>query len=155
MCDQINTLRIIIEQSAEMNARLYMLFVDFRAAFDSLKRECIWRSQRNRGLPEKIINIIKELYNGFECCVLHNGQLTDPFTTVSGVRQGCLLLATIFLIVLDEVLRRSLDYALIFINFLMILKMSMPTHKETSHENLLYLGESEMSNKAGKKILRG
>ncbi len=26
--DQINTLRMIIEQSAEMNARLYMLFVD-------------------------------------------------------------------------------------------------------------------------------
>ncbi len=45
----------------------------------------------------------------FECCVLHNGQLTDPFTTVSGVRQGCLLSAIIFLIVLDEVLRRSLD----------------------------------------------
>ncbi len=38
-----------------------------------------------------------------------NGQLTDPFTTVSGVRQGCLLSAIIFLIVLDGVLRRSLD----------------------------------------------
>jgi hypothetical protein len=60
-------------------------------------------------LPGKFVNIIKELYNGFECCVLHNGQLTDPFTTVSGVRQGCLLSAIIFLIVLDEVLRRSLD----------------------------------------------
>ncbi len=107
--DQINTLRMIIEQSAEMNARLYMLFVDYRVSFDSLKGECIWRSLRNRGLPGKIVNIIKELYNGFECCVLHNGQLTDPFTTVSGVRQGCLLSAIIFLIVLDEVLRQSLD----------------------------------------------
>jgi hypothetical protein len=100
---------MIIEQSAEMNARLYMIFVDYRVAFDSLKRECIWRSLRNRGLPGKIVNIIKELYNGFECCVLHNGQLTDPFTAVSGVRQGCLLSAIIFLIVLDEVFRRSLD----------------------------------------------
>jgi hypothetical protein len=56
-----------------------MLFVD------SLKRECIWRSLRNRGLPEKFIHIIKELYNGFECYVLHNGQLTDPFATMLGV----------------------------------------------------------------------
>jgi hypothetical protein len=107
--DQINTLRMIIEQSAEMNARLYMLFVDFQVAFDSLKRECIWRSLRNRGLPGKFVNIIRELYNGFKCCVLHNRQVTDPFTTVSGVRQGCLLSAIIFLVVLDEVLRRSLD----------------------------------------------
>jgi hypothetical protein len=37
------------------------------------------------------------MYNEFECCVLHNGQLTP------GVRQGC------FLIFLDEILRRSLD----------------------------------------------
>jgi hypothetical protein len=64
---------------------------------------------RNRGLPGKIINIIEELYNGFERCVLHNGKLTDPFTTVSGVRQGCPLSAIIFLFVLDEVLRWSLD----------------------------------------------
>jgi hypothetical protein len=85
--DQINMLRIIIEQPAEM----YMFFVDFQVAYDSLKRECIWRSLRNRGLPRKFANIIKELYNGFECCVLHNEQLTDSFTTVSGVRQGCLL----------------------------------------------------------------
>jgi hypothetical protein len=57
--DQINTLRMIIEQSDEINAQLCMLFVDFHVAFDSLKRECIWRYLRNRGLPEKIVNIIK------------------------------------------------------------------------------------------------
>jgi hypothetical protein len=47
--------------------------------------------------------------HGFQYCVLHNGQLTNPFTTVPGVRQGCLLSAIIFLIVLGEVLKRSLD----------------------------------------------
>ncbi len=30
--------RIIIEQSVEMRSRLYMLFVDFQVAFDSLNR---------------------------------------------------------------------------------------------------------------------
>jgi hypothetical protein len=64
--DQINTLRMIIEQSAEINAR-YMLFVDFRVAVDFSKR-----SLRNRGLPGKFVNIIKELYNGFECYIMGN-----------------------------------------------------------------------------------
>ncbi len=86
--DQINTLRMIIEQSVEMNARVYMLFVDYRVAFDSLKRECIWRSLRNRGLPGKIVNIIEELYNGFECCVTQwavNGSLYNSVRSEAGM----------------------------------------------------------------------
>jgi Reverse transcriptase (RNA-dependent DNA polymerase)/Endonuclease/Exonuclease/phosphatase family len=34
--DNINSLRIIMEQSAEFNAPLYLLFIDFKQAFDSL-----------------------------------------------------------------------------------------------------------------------
>jgi hypothetical protein len=44
-----------------MNARWEVL--------DSLKRKGIWRSLRIRGLPGKIVNITKELYNGFKCCI--------------------------------------------------------------------------------------
>jgi hypothetical protein len=40
--DQINTLRIIIEQSLEFRSPLYMLFVDYQRAFDSLNRAWIW-----------------------------------------------------------------------------------------------------------------
>ena len=40
--DQINTLRIIIEQSLEFQSPLYMLFVDYQRAFDSLNRAWIW-----------------------------------------------------------------------------------------------------------------
>lgn len=39
--DQINTIRIIIEQSIEFQSPLYMLFVDFQRAFNSLDRKCI------------------------------------------------------------------------------------------------------------------
>lgn len=40
--DNINTLRIINEQSAEFNTPLYLLFVDFKQAFDSLDRNVMW-----------------------------------------------------------------------------------------------------------------
>jgi len=39
--DQINTLRVIIEQSVEFQSLLYMLFVDYQRAFDSLSRAWI------------------------------------------------------------------------------------------------------------------
>ena len=78
-------------------------------AFDSLHRAWIWEELKVRGLPSKFINIIKDGYEGFCCRVLHEGQLSDPIKTSSGVRQGCILSPLLFLLVLDGVLRRALD----------------------------------------------
>jgi hypothetical protein len=55
------------------------------------------------------IKLIQEGYNWFSCRVLHNSQLTTPFETKPGARQGCLLSPLLFLVVLDKVLRASLD----------------------------------------------
>jgi hypothetical protein len=107
--DQINTLRIIIEQSLAFQSPLYLLFLDYQKAFDSVDRRWIWKALEQRGLPNKFIKLIQEGYNQFSCRVLHNSQLTTPFETNSGVRQGCLLSPLLFLVVLDKVLRASLD----------------------------------------------
>jgi len=106
--DQINTLRVIIEQSVEFQSPLYMLFVDYQRAFDSLSRTWIWDELKVRGLPSKFVNIIKECYEGFSCRILHEGQLSDSIKTTSEVRQGCLLSPLLFLLVMDGVLRRAL-----------------------------------------------
>jgi hypothetical protein len=49
--DQINTLRIIIEQSLEFQSPLYLLFVDYQKAFDSVDRRWIWKALEEKGLP--------------------------------------------------------------------------------------------------------
>ena len=51
--DQIATLRIIVEQSIEWSSPLYLLFMDFEKAFDSLDREAMWRILRHYGIPNK------------------------------------------------------------------------------------------------------
>jgi hypothetical protein len=40
--DLINTLRIILEQSLELQAIPYVTFINFEKAFDSVKREIMW-----------------------------------------------------------------------------------------------------------------
>jgi hypothetical protein len=60
--DQIATLRIIVEQSLEWNSSLYVNFVDFRKAFDSLHRDTMWQLLRHYGIPAKLIQIIEESY---------------------------------------------------------------------------------------------
>ena len=102
--DHINTLRIILEQSTEMNSSLYLMFVDFEKAFDRVNREYIWESLSRKGIPEKLIAVIKASYVNARCSVLHNGQLTRSFAVNQGVRQGCILSPILFLVVIDDIL---------------------------------------------------
>ncbi|VDP64996.1 unnamed protein product, partial [Schistosoma curassoni] len=58
--NQIETPRIIIEQSTEWNSSLYISFLDYGTAFDSVDRKTLWERFRHYGVPE-IVNIIQNL----------------------------------------------------------------------------------------------
>nr|KAG5701327.1 hypothetical protein BaRGS_006101 [Batillaria attramentaria] len=88
---------------------LYSTFVDFQKAFDSVDREVIWKLMSHYGFPPKFVNIIRQLYEDATCQVIHDGKLTEPFTVRTGVRQGCILSPTIFLMVVDWVMRQATD----------------------------------------------
>lgn len=105
--DQSNTIRLIVEQSVEYRSPLCMVFVDFEKAFDRITREAIWTTLAKRGIPVKIINLVKALYSDAKCSVMHRGQLSDEFNINSGVRQGCVLSPLLFITVLDEVMREA------------------------------------------------
>ena len=107
--DQITTLRIIIEQSLEWNSSLYIEFVDYEKAFDSIDRPTLWNLMRHYGIPDKITNIIKNSYEGMNCRVVHGGQLTDAFQVRTGVRQGCLMSPFLYLLVIDWIMRTSTE----------------------------------------------
>jgi hypothetical protein len=42
--DLINTLRIILEQSNEFQTTLYLAFIDFKRACDSINRRIMWQT---------------------------------------------------------------------------------------------------------------
>ena len=107
--DQIATLRIIVEQSIEWQSSLYINFIDFEKAFDSISREVLWRLLRHYGMPVEVVTIIKALYEGFSAQVVHNGERTQPLNMRTEVRQGCLLSPLLFLVALDWVTRTALD----------------------------------------------
>jgi hypothetical protein len=105
--DQIATLRIIVEQSVEWQSPLYLNFIDFEKAFDSLDRTAIWKLLRHYGIPLKITRIIQSFYHNMTCQVIHNNDLTQQFRVETGVRQGCLLSPLIFLLAIDWVMKES------------------------------------------------
>ena len=76
--DQIATLQIIVEQSIEWNSSLYVNFVNYEKAFDSVDRETLWKILRHYGVPKKLVNM-KNSYEGISSRVVHDGQLTKNF----------------------------------------------------------------------------
>ena len=105
--DQIATLRIIVEQSMEFDSSLYINFVDYEKAFDSLDRDTLWKLLQHYGIPEKIITLIRNTYDGMTCKVTHAGRLTDSFQVKTGVRQGCLLSPFMFLVAIDWIMKTT------------------------------------------------
>ena len=108
--DQIATLRIIVEQSIEWDSSLYINFVDYDKAFDSLDRDTLWKLLQHYGIPNKLISLIRNSYEDMACRVIHAGQLTDSFMVKTGVRQGCLLSPFLFLLAIDWIMKKTTKY---------------------------------------------
>jgi hypothetical protein len=85
-----------------MERNTHLTFVDSEKAFDSLPREV----PEEYNVPKMIISMIKSLYEGFKCRVVHEGKLTDSFEVATGVRQGRVLSPVLFLLVLDNVMNK-------------------------------------------------
>ena len=105
--DQIASLRIIIEQSIEWNSSLFINFIDYEKAFDSIDRTSLWKIMRHYGIPTKIVKLVKSMYEDTYCKVVHNGQLSEKFDIKTGVRQGCLLSTFLFILAIDWLMRET------------------------------------------------
>ena len=107
--DQIFSIKQIIERCIEFDIPLELCFIDFKAAFDSLDREVLWKLLDLYGIPTKIINIIKNTYKNASCKIKVENCLSDAFNIKTGVRQGCIWSPLLFNIVIDWVLKTALD----------------------------------------------
>ena len=108
-CQQIFTLRQIIDKCLACRKPILVNYIDFKKAFDCIHRDSLWYIAAHYGLPVKAINIIKSFYQNSQCTVKVDSELGEFFEICSGVRQGCVLSPLLFGIVMDWVMRRSVD----------------------------------------------
>ena len=102
--DQIFTLRQLAEKYEEFGKDLYVCYIDFRKAFDSIWRKGLWNVMRHLGYPEKIIKILENAYRDTFSAVRVDGELSEWFNTIVGVLQGCVLSPMLFNIFLEMVI---------------------------------------------------
>ena len=84
-------------------------FIDIRSAFDSVDREMMYNTMKNYGLPQKVVNVIRNSYEGFKCCIKAEGEKGQMFDVKTGVRQGDVWSPILFGLVINYVLANSVQ----------------------------------------------
>lgn len=96
--DRISTIRMVIEQSIERYNSIFLLFI---------RQEAIWNALAKIGIPESIIDLIRELYHDASCKMRFKGNHSIPFNKNRGVRYECVLSPLLFITTLDLVVTRT------------------------------------------------
>jgi len=108
--DQITNLRILMHKARDHHQPLYMCFVDFKKAFDSVSHDKLWVTiMMDMGYPLHLIDLLAKLYRKQLAKVKVAGTLTEWFRVKKGVRQGCVLSQYLFNILAEMVMRETLD----------------------------------------------
>ena len=87
--DHIFTLRAIIEHTFEVKkCPLYICFIDFSKAFDSIDHVDLIKKLCMYGIQGNVLHVIASLYSKVKSCVKGNDELTDLFSCSRGVRKA-------------------------------------------------------------------
>ena len=102
--DMTFCLRQLQEKCIEQDRPLYMVFVDFTKAFDTVGRTGLWQLLKKYECPEKFTTMIEALHTGMMANVSDGGEVSETFGVTNGVKQGCVLAPTLFSIFLSAML---------------------------------------------------
>lgn len=101
--DHIFVLNTLINRKLKIKrGKLYVAFVDFKAAFDSVDRKTLMGKIWKAGIRGRMYNMIREIYRENYAEVRLESTSTRRFETTTGVRQGCALSAMLFDIFIDD-----------------------------------------------------
>ena len=89
--DQIANMCWIIGKTKEFQKNICFCFTDYTKAFDCVDHNKLWKILKERGIPDHLTYLLRNLYAGQEATVRTEHGTTDWFQTRKPVCQGCIL----------------------------------------------------------------
>ena len=96
-----------MEGASSQNIPLFITFIDFMKAFDSIDREMKFAILRHYGIPEQILSAIRVLYDDSKSREYVESEFSEAFKITTGLLQGDVLAPFFFIIEINYVSKQS------------------------------------------------
>ncbi|XP_055543685.1 uncharacterized protein LOC129729214 [Wyeomyia smithii] len=86
--DQYFIIRQILQKCRKYVTPTHHLFINFKAAYDTIDCNELWKVMDENGFPGKLVSLTKATVDGTQFCVRISGGLSGPFESRRCLRQG-------------------------------------------------------------------
>ena len=102
--DHIFTLLALVQKQFNniRNRKLYVAFIDFQKAFDTVSRKLLWPILIKNKIHGKLLNCIKSMYADVKAKVRAGAKFTDFVNCNEGVKQGDVCSPLLFSLFINE-----------------------------------------------------
>ena len=105
--DQIGNICWSIEKAREFQKNIYFCFIDYTKAFDCVDQNQLWKILREKGIPDHLICLLRNLYAGQEATIRTAHGTADWFQIGKGVHQSCIFLPCLFNLYAEYIVRNA------------------------------------------------
>lgn len=105
--DQRHILCRLLESATDKQLPIFITFLDFKKAFDSINRKTMFDILNHYGVLTKIVVAIEAIYHNSCSVILVDGNTFEEFNVTTGVLQGDTIAAFLFIIVIDYVMKNA------------------------------------------------
>lgn len=71
--------RLMMEKYYKFDKDLYMIFIDFKQAYDSINKNQLWIVLEDFGFPSKLVSLIKNYNLNTFCKLCYLEETSSPF----------------------------------------------------------------------------
>jgi hypothetical protein len=86
--DPIFSIQQILEENWECNATVHQLFIDFKKAYNSVRREVLYKILIEFGIPRKLAGLVQMCLNKTYSTVRTGKYQSDKFPIQNGLEMG-------------------------------------------------------------------
>ncbi|EYC11015.1 hypothetical protein Y032_0053g2428 [Ancylostoma ceylanicum] len=103
--DHIHAMNELIERSNEYRIPLFIAFIDYEKAYDTVETNSLWNVLQEQGVHAQLIALLQGIYANAQS-LIKLGETNIPIKVCRGVRQGDTISPKLFTATLEHVFRK-------------------------------------------------